>query len=129
MKAYNKEILELPVISGVNVKKIHEFTDRLTYCVQSLETMGKLEQVNGNVSMTLDKLPGIRGDLVRTDNEWESWDFVKLCEALHLWTRRNPIDVNSSEKPDTSPRRRDKLFNTRAQELKRTVKPKCLCLL
>ena len=46
VKAYNKEILELPVISGVNVKKIHEFTDCLTYCVQSLETMGKLEQVN-----------------------------------------------------------------------------------
>ena len=122
VKAYNKEILELPVISGVNVKKIHEFTDRLTYCLQSLETMGKLEQVNGNVSMTLDNLPGNRGDLVCTDNEWESWDFVKLCEALHLLTRCNPIDVNSSQKPDTLPRRRDKLFNARAQGPKQAVK-------
>ena len=45
--------------------------------------MGKLSQISGNVSMTLDKLSGIRGDLVRTDPEWESWDFLKLCEALH----------------------------------------------
>jgi len=82
VKAYNKEILELPVISGVDVKVIHQFHERLAYCVQSLQLiMGKLDQVNGNVSMTLDKLPGIRGDLVRTDDSWESWDFVKLCEA------------------------------------------------
>lgn len=41
--------------------------------------------------MTLDKLPGIRGDLVRTDPSWENWIFDKLTEALRLWTRRNPI--------------------------------------
>ena len=77
LKADNKEILELPVIFGVSVKKIHEVTDRLTFCVQSLETMGKLDQVNGNVSVTLDKLPAIRGDLVRMDYNWENWDFGK----------------------------------------------------
>ncbi|CAH3142568.1 unnamed protein product, partial [Porites lobata] len=38
--------------------------------------------------------PGIRGDLVRTDPEWEKWDFVKLSEAIRLWTRRNHIRVN-----------------------------------
>ena len=108
MKAYNKEILELPVISGVDVKAIHQFNERLTYCVQSLQTMGKLDQVNGNVPMTLDKLPRIRGDLVRTDDSWESWDFVKLCEALRLWTRRNPIDSISSEKPDPVSHRRNR---------------------
>ncbi len=35
----------------------------MTYCVQSLETMKQLDAVNGTVSMTLEKLPGIRGDL------------------------------------------------------------------
>ena len=33
--------------------------------VQALETMGKLGEVNGYVRMTLNKLEGIRGDLVR----------------------------------------------------------------
>ena len=54
------------------------------YDVQSLETMGCLQQVNGNVALTLEKLPGIRGDLARTDPDWESWYFVKLVEALQL---------------------------------------------
>ena len=59
--------------------------------------MGSLENINGNVAMTLDKLSGIRGDLVRNDSEWESWDFVKLTEALTLCTRRNPIDKTLSK--------------------------------
>jgi len=96
IKAYNREILDLPVIPGIDVKMIHEFRERLSYCVQSLKTMGKLNQVSRNVSMTLDKLPGIRGDLVCTNHSWESWNFLKLCEALCLWTRTNPLD--SSEK-------------------------------
>ena len=100
VKAYNKEILELPSISGVDVKAIHWFNERLAYGVQSLQTMGKLDQVNGNVPMTLDKLPGIRGDLVRTDDMWESWDFVKLYEALRLWIRRNPVDSIPTEEVD-----------------------------
>ena len=77
-----------------------------------LKHIGKLEQINGNVAMTLDKLAGIRSDLVRTDPEWEDWDYNKLTEALKLWTRRNPI--NDSIKKDTRPRNRDnKVFNTK----------------
>ena len=112
-KAYNKEILELPGISGVDVKAIHQFHDSLAYSVQSLQTMGKLDQVNGNVPMTLDKLSGIRGDLVRTDDTWESWDFVKLCEALRLWIRRNPVDSVPTEEVDSksSRRKREKSEN------------------
>ncbi len=97
IKAYSKQIFDLPTINDLNVNKIHEFTDKLTYAVQSLETLGKLSQVNGNVAMTLDKLPAIRGDLVRTDESWESWDFVKLTEALRLWTRRNPVERRSGK--------------------------------
>ncbi len=47
--------------------------------------------INGNVSMTLEKLSGIRGDLVRADPDWEAWDFVKLVESLHQWLKRNPV--------------------------------------
>ena len=98
VKAYIKEILDLPSISSPNPRKIGEFSEKLTYCVQALQTLNKLEQVNGAVSMTLDKLPAIRGDLVRTDPDWESWDFAKLSEAVRLWTRRNPMDINQRER-------------------------------
>ena len=110
VKAYTKQILELPTITEVNVKKMHEFSEKLSYCVQSLETMGKLQQVNGNVAMTLDKLSAIRGDLVRTDPEWENWDYIKLSEALVLWTRRNPLSDAISKDPP--PRREKKLFQS-----------------
>ena len=81
--------------------------------------MGKLNQVNRNVLMTLDKLPRIRGDLVRTNHSWESWNFLKLREALRLWTRRNPLD--SSEKTNYVPRQQEtsnKLFNAQQREPK-----------
>ena len=34
VKAYAKEILELPTIPGIDIKKIHDFSDQLVYCVQ-----------------------------------------------------------------------------------------------
>ena len=123
VKTYNKEILELPVISSVYVNAIHQFHERSAYCVQSLQTMGKLDQVNGNVPMTLDKLPGIRGNLVRTDNSWEGWDFVKLCEALRLWVRRNLVDSIPGVEVDAKSsrwkrERSDKLFTTKQGDRK-----------
>ena len=42
VKAYNEEILELPGISGVDVKAIHQFHEPLAYCVQSLQKNGDI---------------------------------------------------------------------------------------
>ena len=82
VKSYVKEIMELPYIPNANPKKIGEFSERLNHCVQALQTMNKISQVDGNVSMTLDKLPAIRRDLVRTDPDWEKWNFAQLSEAI-----------------------------------------------
>ena len=98
IKAYTKEIVELPTLTGTNPKAISDFSEKLNYCVQALQTLNKLEQVNGATLMTLDKLPGIRGDLVCTDPEWEKWGFAKLSEAIRLWIRRNPVDMKSNER-------------------------------
>ena len=40
--------------------------------------------------MKLDKLPGIRADLVKMDDEGQEWDFPKLVELFRKWTDRNP---------------------------------------
>ena len=48
--------------------------------------------------MTLEKVPAIRGDLVRTDPDWENWGYGSLAEALRQWTRRNPIDNKATDK-------------------------------
>ena len=56
-KIHIREILDLPNISSPSIKQIHEFAEKLSYNVQALKTMKKLDQVNCAVSMTLDKLP------------------------------------------------------------------------
>ena len=53
--------------------------------------MGKLHKVKGLVVKTLDKLPNIKGDLVRYDPGWKQWDFEQLERELELWTLRNEI--------------------------------------
>ena len=99
INAYVKEITELPHITGNNYQKIHEFYLKLNHAVNALQTLSKLERVEGNVIQTLNKLPGIKGDLVRNDKEWEEWGFVKLLEELEAWTTRN----KSVSQPDPTP--------------------------
>ena len=82
--------IALPTLHGSNPNKISEFYEKLLLSVQALETMGKLTEVNGYVRLTLDKLEGSRGDLVRTDDDWRDWKFPQLVEALQKWTERNP---------------------------------------
>ena len=58
MNAHVQELLSLPTITGISRPNIHNFYDNLLGHVEALETLGKLEQVAGNVRMTLDKLVG-----------------------------------------------------------------------
>lgn len=58
-----------------------------------------MKEISGYVRMSIDKLQGIRGDLVRTDDNWREWDFPKLVEALRKWTERNPVELELNEKP------------------------------
>ena len=86
VNAYVQNIMALPSVSGSNPVKIHQFYDKLLFNVQALETLGRLQDVNGYVRMSLDKLEAIRGDLVRTDDDWQDWDFPKFVTALRKWT-------------------------------------------
>ena len=83
-------IMSLPFIYGSNPNKILEFSETLSPNLQALETMGRIKEVNGYVRMTLDKLDGIRGDLLRTDDNRQDWEFPHLLGALRKWTTRNP---------------------------------------
>lgn len=129
INAYVQAILSLPTICGTQPLKIYEFYEKLVTSVQSLETLGKLKEVNGYVRATIDKLEGIRGDLVRTDDNWQEWEFPQLIEAMRKWTERNPV------KSEDTKRERDQIekkkhshgrsFQTREQEWK--VKPCVYC--
>ena len=61
--------------------KFMTFFEKLISSVQALETMRKRNEIKGYVRNTLDKLPGIRADLVRVDDSWHDWGFCELVEA------------------------------------------------
>jgi len=122
--AHMQCIMALPVTSGSSPSKIHDFYEKLVACVQALETMGKLKEINGYVRLTLDKLSGIRADLVRLDDDWQVWEFHQLVEALRKWCERNPVTVvdhkasaapateNSSRKQNP---KRERVFQTQGE--------------
>ena len=58
-----------------------------------------MKEISGYVRMFIDKLQGIRGDLIRTDDNWREWYFPKFVEALRKWTERNPVELELNEKP------------------------------
>ena len=56
--------------------------------------------MNGYLGVTLDKLQGIRVDLVRNDDNWQDWKFQQLVKALEKWTVRNPIPMSDKGNPE-----------------------------
>ena len=113
--AHIQNILSLPVIAGKNSVQINEFYEKLMTSVQSLDTIGKLKEINGYVRSTIDKLPGIRADLVRTDSDWHCWDFGQFVEQLQQWTEKNPI---SFEKKPPEHQKRERAYQARQSDSK-----------
>ena len=91
VNAYVQNIANLPVITGTQPAPIHEFYKQLVYNVQSLERQGKLKDVSGNARSVLDKLKGVKADLVRRQIDWQDWDFPRLIKASKSWKEINPI--------------------------------------
>ena len=93
-KAHIENVIPLPAINNSNPGYIHYFYEKLVTSVQSLESMGKLQNINGFVRHTLDTLSRIRSELVRFDDDWQEWTYGKLVEALKKWTERKPVQSN-----------------------------------
>ena len=96
--AYVRNILELPTINERDEAKIHEFYDSLVFNVTSLETLGRLKDIEGATSFTLDKLEVIKGELVQANTEWEDWTFQQFLEALRVWTVSNRVKTQTAKK-------------------------------
>ena len=80
--AHNQSIMNLPYIGNADPYKIHRFYEQLQTNTNTLDTMGKLTKIKGYVRFTIDKLCGIREDLVGMGDNWQNWDFSEIIEAL-----------------------------------------------
>ena len=89
--AHMQCVIGLPTVYGTQPAKIHDFYGKLSSHIQVLETMGKVREIGGFVRVTLDKLPGVRADLVRLDDNWQESGFRELIESLRKWCDHNPI--------------------------------------
>ena len=117
VSAYVKHIMELPIITGANPRKVKEFYKQLRFNVQSLETLGRLAGVRGNVRSTLDKLKGIKNDLVRGNEGWKYWDFTDLLKELKKWTEINPVEESAAERSPSKgfqEKSHTRVFNTQS---------------
>ena len=64
---YVQNIMSLPAVHGSQPAKIHAFYKKPASSVQSLHILGRLKYVR----MAIGKLEKIRGDLIRTDADWQ----------------------------------------------------------
>ena len=69
VNAHIQATMSLPIVYGSNLISIHKFYEKLLTHVQTLETMGNLNTIEGYVRKKLDKLPQIQSDLVRLHGE------------------------------------------------------------
>ncbi len=87
----------LPVIADTNAAKVNEFYKSLLYNTQALETLGKLDKVSGMTRSVLEKLRGIKADLVRGNEGWQDWDLTRLIAEIKKWRDINPVEDNSKK--------------------------------
>ena len=95
---------------------MHDFYKTLLFNVQSLETLGKLEKVNGTARSVLEKLKGIKADLVHSYTGWQDWDFLHHIVALKTWKDINLlVDSETLRKPPLPKSfRKTKFYHTKA---------------
>ena len=109
--AHIQSIIALPTVQGSQPARVHDFYEKLATNVQVLDTMRKIKEINGYVRVTLDKLPGIRADLLCLDDNWHDWAFPQIMEALRKWCERNPLHSS-----DQSNKSRARFFNSRQED-------------
>ena len=64
--------------------------------------------LKGFVLSTLNKLPQVKPDLVRTDEGWEDWNMEKLIDSIQKWLKRNKAEDN--HKDLTEPKKRERHY-------------------
>ncbi|XP_068725012.1 uncharacterized protein [Montipora capricornis] len=89
VNAHVEEIVNLPIVNGSNYLKVQEFYETVSRNHDALLTMGEADILRGFVMSTLNKLPQVRPDIVRTDDNWENWNMETLIKNLQAWLRRN----------------------------------------
>ena len=110
--AHMEEIIKLQTVRGRNYDKVCEFYEVLCKNYDALQTLDEEAMLKGLVVSTLNKLPQVKPDLVRIDDEWEDWDMKKLLAAIQGWLKRNKTDEIPGKEHE-NPRKRERHWYAR----------------
>ena len=88
VNAHMDEIINLTPVRGLNYRKVQEFYEKLSKNFDALQTLEEGEKLYGFVMAMLNKLPQVKPDLVRVDENWEDWSMEDLIDVLQKWLRR-----------------------------------------
>ena len=101
VNAHMDEIINLTPVKGTSYDKVKDFYERLSKKFDALQTLWEEDMLRGLVMTTLKKLPQVKPDLVRVDDNWEEWDMTDLIENLRKWLQRNKTDDSSTDSGDS----------------------------
>ncbi|XP_068757472.1 uncharacterized protein [Montipora capricornis] len=104
--AHVEEIINLPMTRGSNYERMREFYEKLSKNFDALQTLGEGEMLKGFVLSTINKLPQVKPDLVRTDERWEDWSMERLINSIQKWLKRNKAEDNYKDQRDTKRKER-----------------------
>ena len=113
VNAHMDEIIYVTPVKGNSYDKIRDFYERLSKNFDALQTLEEEYMLRGFVMTTLKKLPQVKPDLVRVDDNWEEWNMKELIENLRKWLQRNKTDDSSADSGDS--RRRERHWYTKGK--------------
>ena len=109
--AHMEEIIKLQTVRGRNYDKVCEFYESLCKNYDALQTLGEEAMLKGLVVSTLNKLPQVKPDLVRIDDDWEDWNMKQLLSALQGWLKRNKTEEVPTKEHE-NPRKKERNWYT-----------------
>ena len=87
----------MPVIRSTSYTKSQDFYEKPSKNYDALSTLGEKEVLTGFVMTTFNKLHAMKSDIVRTDEQWETWKMHNLIDSIYAWLRRNKVDESVKE--------------------------------
>lgn len=66
-----------------------------------MQTLGEEDMLRGFVMTQLKKIPQVKPNLVRVDDNWGEWSMKELIKNLQKWLKRNKAGDLSSDSGDS----------------------------
>ena len=122
INSHMESIINLSPVKGVNYDKVQVFYEQLFKNFDALQTLGESDMLKGFVLTTLNKLPQIKPDLVRSAENWEDWGMEDLLKALQKW-----LKINKAEDPPRKHDKKGREIGTQGRESRKCMQSPIAC--